>query len=80
MTQATGCVRIDEDEAKGGFVLTSTIPGSDGSMFYTYEEMFHFFERVEIGYFDSVIDRARSQALRFGSVELTPLTAEHASA
>jgi hypothetical protein len=79
VSNATSCIRIDEDEARGGFVFTSTIPGNDAAVFYTYEEAFHFFERVKIGYFDAVADRARLQALRFGAAELTPLTAEHAA-
>lgn len=79
MAQANGCVRIDEDETQGGFWMSSTIQGNDAKVFYTYEEMFHFFERVELGYFSAVADLAREKALRFGTVELTPLTAEHAA-
>jgi len=79
MTNATSCVRIDEDAERGGFVFSSTIPGVDETVLYTYGEIHHFFERVELGYFKNVADRAREEALKFGPVELTPLTAEYAS-
>jgi hypothetical protein len=75
----TGCVRIDEAPDQGGFIFSSTIPGSDGSIFYNYEEVFHFLDRVKLGYFDAVADRAEEMALKFGPAELTPLTAEHAA-
>lgn len=79
MSNATACVRIDEDAARGGFVFTSTIPGNNDAVFYDYAEVHHFLERVGLGYFKAVEDRAREQALMFGPAELTPLTAEFAS-
>lgn len=79
MTNATSCVRIDEDEARGGFVFSSTVEGNNDTVLYTYGEIHHFFERVALGYFEAVETRAREEALKFGPVELTPLTAEFAS-
>jgi hypothetical protein len=79
MANGANCVRIDEDQVRGGFVFSSTLPDNDDTVFYTYGEVHHFLERVKLGYFDGVQDRAQEQALKFGASELTPLTAEHAA-
>ena len=79
MAASAACVRIDEDTTRGGFVFSSTIPGVDDTMFYNYAEVHHFLERVKLGYFAAVEDRAREQALLFAPVELTPLNAEYAA-
>ncbi len=79
MSNGPNCTRIDEDTERGGFVFSSTVEGNDDTVFYTYGEVHHFFERVGLGYFKAVEDRAREESLKFGPVELTPLTAEFAS-
>lgn len=79
MANGPQCVRIDEDETRGGFVFTSTLPDNDDQVFYTYGEVHHFLKRVQVGYFNAVLERAQEMGLKFGPAELTPLTAEHAA-
>ena len=80
MAGGNNCVRIDEDTTRGGFVFSSTMRGNDDKIFYPYGEIHHFFERVALGYFNGVSERAQKQALLFQTNELTPLNAEYATA
>lgn len=76
MSGQANCLRFDQDEVRGGYVLTSTQGSDHGKLFLTYTEVMHALLRVHGGFFANVLDNAQHRALEFGPKEITPETAE----